>query len=385
MGFVEVIENVRRRRATGNLSRSLGCHRTTYNRRWNKMRAAFIRKYDFLSFSEFVNESTKLIEVKREISCNDSTSTVTPSTSNINQTLSDNSGIYLYINIDGLSMSRSSNQQFWPILGRIIAPRFSDVFMIGIYGGNSKPAEINEFSADTISEIKEMTDMGLFSVKFNKYIGIRLAAVICDAPAPSSVRHTVNHNGKAGCDRCTVLGRRTFPNGVYTLRTDDTFRRQTQSIHHQGHYIMETLSINMIITFPLDPMHMLYLGITKKLANLWIDLAHRRLRNFNSHAIRDINNLISGCVASTPSDFPRECRTLDFVSAWKATECRLFLLYLGPVILEKTLPQPFYLNFRRLALSIYLLAHPKLHNTVLETTRIELLNFVKEYEWCYGS
>ncbi|VDO74263.1 unnamed protein product [Schistosoma margrebowiei] len=93
----------------------------------------------------------------------------------------------LYINIDGLSMSRSSNQQLWPILGRIITPRHSDVFMIGIYGGNSKPAEFNEFSADTISEIKEMTDVGLFSVKFNKCIAIRLAAVICDAPARSSV------------------------------------------------------------------------------------------------------------------------------------------------------------------------------------------------------
>ncbi|VDP60750.1 unnamed protein product [Schistosoma mattheei] len=182
----------------------------------------------------------------------------------------------LYLNIDELSMSRSSNQQLWPILGRIIASRFSDLFMIGIYGGNSKPAEFNEFSADTISEIKEMTDVGLFSVKFNKCISIRLAAVIYDAPARSSVRYTVNHNGKAGCDRCTVLGRRlegktTFPNGVYALRTDDTFRRQAQSIHHQGHSVMETLSINMLITFPLDPMHMVYLDVTKKLANLWID------------------------------------------------------------------------------------------------------------------
>ncbi|VDP04523.1 unnamed protein product [Schistosoma mattheei] len=175
-------------------------------------------------------------------------------------------------------------------------------------------------------------------------------------------------------------GKTTFPNGVYTLRTDDTFRRQTQSIHHQGHSIMETLSINMIVTFPLDPMHMVYLGVTKKLANLWIDLARRRLRNFNSCVVRDINSLISGCVASTPSDFPRKCRTLDFVSAWKASEYRLFLLYLGPVILEKTLPKPFYLNFRRLALSMYLLAHPKLHKTVVETAKIDLLNFLNEYE-----
>ncbi|VDO62659.1 unnamed protein product [Schistosoma margrebowiei] len=296
----------------------------------------------------------------------------------------------LYISIDGLSMSRSSNQRLWPILGRIINPRFSDVFMIGIYGGNSKPAEFNEFFADTISEIKEMTDVGLFSVKFNKCIAIRLAAVISDASTRSSVRYTVNHNGKAGCDRCTVIGRRlegktTFTNGVYTLRTDDTFLCQSQSIHHQGHSIMETLFINMTITFPLDSMHMVYLGVTKKLANLWIDLAHRRLLNLNSCANREIN-VISGCVASTPTDFPRKCRTIDFVSAWKASECRLFLLYLGPLILQKNLPQPMYLNFWRLVLFMYLLAHPKLHNTVLETARIYLLNFLKEYEWCkfYG-
>ncbi|KAH9594255.1 hypothetical protein MS3_00000049 [Schistosoma haematobium] len=222
MSSIEVSENVRRRRATVNSSLSLGCHRSTYNRRWNKMRAAFMKKYDFLSFSEFANEST-LKEVNREISFNESTSTITPSSSNINQRLSDNSGctevnlcsqkivnrkelmndfmmyimsntslrirdadrvlyglrclipdipksirgvlktcpsvqpkfigsgvyyhlglrtsllryvelwlctidfdsLNLYVNIDVLSMSRSSNQQLWPILGRIIAPFLS--------------------------------------------------------------------------------------------------------------------------------------------------------------------------------------------------------------------------------------------------------------------
>lgn len=65
-------------------------------------------------------------------------------------------------------MFRSSNQRLWPILGRIVVPRISDVFMIVLYGGNNKPAEFNEFSADTISETKEMSNVGLFSAKFNK-------------------------------------------------------------------------------------------------------------------------------------------------------------------------------------------------------------------------
>ncbi|CAH8638481.1 unnamed protein product [Schistosoma rodhaini] len=50
----------------------------------------------------------------------------------------------------------------------------------------------------------------------------------------------------------------------------------------------------------------------------------------------------------------------------------------------KTLPQPLYLNFKRLALSDYLLAHPKLHNRAIESVRMDLRNFLREYEWCPG-
>lgn len=57
------------------------------------------------------------------------------------------------------------------------------MFMVGIYGGNTRPAEFNEISADNVSELKEMTDVRLHSVKFNKHIVIKLVAVICDSPA----------------------------------------------------------------------------------------------------------------------------------------------------------------------------------------------------------
>lgn len=123
--------------------------------------------------------------------------------------------------------------------------------------------------------------------------------------------------------------------------------------------------------------------MTKKLVNIWIEFPHKRLRNKNTCVIRDINKLISSCVTSTPSDFQRKRRTLDFISVCKATEYRLFLLYLDPVILQQSLPQPLYHNFRRLALSIYLLAHPRLRNSTTNSVRMGLLNILKKYEWCY--
>lgn len=73
-----------------------------------------------------------------------------------------------------------------------------------------------------ISELKEISDVGLHSVESNKYIVIKLVAVIGDAPARSDVTYTVIHTGKEGCDRCVVEDRRfkermIFPNSKYTL------------------------------------------------------------------------------------------------------------------------------------------------------------------------
>ncbi|VDP19794.1 unnamed protein product [Schistosoma margrebowiei] len=58
----------------------------------------------------------------------------------------------------------------------------------------------------------------------------------------------------------------TFPN-EYTLQTNDGFRQQIQYIRHQSHSILEVLPINIISTFPLDSMNMVYLGVTKNLVN----------------------------------------------------------------------------------------------------------------------
>lgn len=69
-------------------------------------------------------------------------------------------------------------------------------------------------------------DISLPSVKFGKYIAIKLIAVICDGPTRPDVRYIVNHNGETRCDRCFMVGRRLdgkriSPNGKCTLRTDD--------------------------------------------------------------------------------------------------------------------------------------------------------------------
>jgi len=54
-------------------------------------------------------------------------------------------------------------------------------------------------------------------------------------------------------------------------RTDHDFRLKLQQSHHVGTSNLESIpNINMVDDFPSDPMHLIFLGIVKKLVvSLW--------------------------------------------------------------------------------------------------------------------
>ena len=56
--------------------------------------------------------------------------------------------IHLQINIDGLPLHKSSKTQFWPVLDRIIELEDSTPFIIGLFSGEQKPGNIEEYLHD---------------------------------------------------------------------------------------------------------------------------------------------------------------------------------------------------------------------------------------------
>ena len=59
------------------------------------------------------------------------------------ESLSDLSHINLIVNVDGVPLFKSSQQEFWPIL--VSVENLVDVFIVAIFYGNSKPNPLNDF------------------------------------------------------------------------------------------------------------------------------------------------------------------------------------------------------------------------------------------------
>ena len=62
----------------------------------------------------------------------------------------------------------------------------------------------------------------------------------------------------------------TFPEVDGTKRTDVAFNEMDDEDHHLGQTIMKELPIGLITNFPLDYMHLVCLGVMKKMITLWL-------------------------------------------------------------------------------------------------------------------
>ncbi|CAG9768513.1 unnamed protein product [Ceutorhynchus assimilis] len=158
--------------------------------------------------------------------------------------------IEIYVNIDGLPLSKSSGSQFYPILCSLVQNR-NVVDIIGIYHGNEKPKNVNEFLKDFVEEVNKFSEQGII-INDQKY-QFTIKAFIVDVPAKAFITSTKGHNGYYSCSKCEIEGvfiqnRVCFPNvNNLVLRNNYKFRQKTQEEHHLGASILEKIpSLNMI-------------------------------------------------------------------------------------------------------------------------------------------
>lgn len=107
---------------------------------------------------------------------------------------------------------------------------------------------------------------------------------VADLPAFASIKFTKNHTGHFACTKCETEGeyisntgkrggRVTFPEVDAPLRTDEGFHEECQNLgqHLLGipTQLLRIPRISMISNFIIDPMHCVFIGVTRKILHLW--------------------------------------------------------------------------------------------------------------------
>lgn len=297
--------------------------------------------------------------------------------------------VYINFHIDGLPISNSSKACFWPILATIENIKIK-AFPVGIYYGNEKPSSCAEYLKFFVDELNSLVQNG-FKTYNDVTIQVKIRSFIMDAPAKAYVKRTIGHNGYFGCGKCTVEGyydrekhHMSYTDSHCSIRNDSSFRNKDQYEHHLEltQSPLESLPIDMIKCFPGDYMHLVCLGVMKRMLKFWIEGNVYEVK-LPYRDIKKLSTLLKQAAETQPNDFARKIRSVDVIKFWKATELRTFLLYTGPVVLKEILAPAVYKNFIALhcAISIYSSEmHIKYHNIAKQL----LLYFVDSYKIIYG-
>lgn len=303
------------------------------------------------------------------------------------------SPLELQLNFDRVPIFGSTNYSIWPILAKVVAPVTTKVFAVGVFGGKKKPHPFNDYLRPLVNELCSINaNGGIFLEITNSSIPLFIHNIVCDAAARASVRSVHSFNFRYGCDRCKVRGnviehRMTFTGVDAEPRLDTDFDKSIDSDNEEEYRIDNCLlrdaGVGMVTQFPHDYMHLVCLGVVRNIATmLHTGRSNGRL---TGAVVSEICEHMAECASHIPKEFQRRCRTLFESSRWKATECRQFLLYSGPVVLSNTgVSRKQYENFLCLSAAIRCLCSKTLIDTYMDFVQGALQYFVDKFGEIYG-
>lgn len=196
----------------------------------------------------------------------------------------------------------------------------------------------------------------------------------------------IGHTGYNGCIYCKQKGfyyknRIVYETTINQLRTDSEFRTYVDKSFHLGHNpFKDCLFIKDIpLAFPPEAMHLVDLGVVMK--------TFCCIKEMKKLSVPKANEILANIKKYVPEDFARQPRTIDDMERYKATEWRLFGLYIGPVILYYACKD---VNIILHYLNLFI-AYRILHgvNGIVTDDNIKIAqnlieNFVSDYPKIYG-
>lgn len=107
------------------------------------------------------------------------------------------------------------------------------------------------------------------------------------------------------------------------------------------------------------------------------------LRTWSNEKLVEISSELTKCNTTRPSDLHRNIRNLDVIHHWKGTEFRVFLMYLGIVILKKHVSAEEYDLFKYLFCAVTICSS-NVYRKYLPLARRLFLDFIENHISIYG-
>ncbi|XP_034240385.1 uncharacterized protein LOC117644849 [Thrips palmi] len=262
---------------------------------------------------------------------------------------------------DGISPFKSVKRHLWPLAGCLVGQ--NTPFVIAIWCGPTKdPQSVDEYLHDFIEEFKILRDGFSF---LNRNLKLKIRFFIADAPARAWIRKVNQHGSYYSCERCTIKGGWKFRRITYdptceaTLRTNESFEEQSQPQYHNGTSTLLSIGISMISQFPLDIMHLVDLGCTKRLLALLLKKKASKFK-LSKESVGSLDTLSGFLYHFVPSEFSRKPRPLSQWCLYKAVEFRRIFLYDGFLILKKQKNKEVYNCYLLLACAMRIFLDPEL-------------------------
>ncbi|KAG4076430.1 hypothetical protein HA402_005873 [Bradysia odoriphaga] len=297
--------------------------------------------------------------------------------------------IHIDYDADGVKISESTPNTFWPIWAKISRPYIGKPFLVGNYHSTvGEPKDANSYILDFVKDLKMLVENGI--EVDNKKIEVRAGRFLGDTPGRCLILALKGPTGYFGCGRCETEGihcnkRVCFPELNAKLRTDESFRRREQPEHHHNTSLLESeLIFKCISQAPIDTMHLLYSCVTSRYI-FWLlsDTINFKLR-LPSKEIDKINGTLKVAAASRPMEFARPVRDIWRYKKFKCTQNRQFLLYLSIVCLKDVLPKFQYEHLLLLVVGIRILSDEKLYKKQNSIAKSMLHEYVEKLGAHFG-
>lgn len=327
--------------------------------------------------------------------------------------------INLSVNIDGLPLFHSSVVTVWPISASV---GDGPVFIVAFYCGKSKPHSSNDYLRLFVEEVCRLQVAGL--TVGGKLYNFKLLNLIADTPAKAMVLCVRGHSGYYSCTKCTTQGER-INNTICFPQTDAPPRVSAQyqlahggdeaaidddmlhddleqvalvndgrephavSFHKEYTILADIPGFNLVADVPLDYMHLVCLGVMKRIWYKWFDVGG--LYRSQRHSIAPINARLE-CIREhyTPSEFQRRPEAMKHMAQWKATQYRMLALYIAPAILHNVIETAHFSHFCRLLVALRLLGLDTrkdswpLDEAGIQYVHKQLVRFVQDCAKLYG-